>query len=152
MQRAIHGGLTFKQLLFCHKFIEHNFNAAEAYRQAYDTKTPLTKVHGNEGYKLIKRHDITMQVENIQKELAEKLEITTDSQVRKLENIYQAAYAEKEYTPAISAINSQSKHLGLIQDKPLTTVNIHMVEAEKQMRLISPEKRAAMLEVLKSTT
>ncbi len=89
-------------------------------------------------------------INKIQAEIKEKLVITVDKQVRKLENIYESAYADKEYAPAIQAINSQSKHLGLIQDKPLTTVNIHMVEAEKQMRLIDPDKRQAMLEILRA--
>lgn len=143
--------LTYKQLVFCHKYIETH-SASQAYRDAYNPVTASKNTIRTDAYKLLRKPYVHHMIEQIQDKMADKLLINTDIQVRKLEQIYNAAYNEKEYPSAISAINSQSKHLGLIQDKPLTTVNIHMVEAEKAMRLVSPEKRAAMLEILEDST
>lgn len=140
--------LTIKQLKFCHNVVKCEGNASEAYRQSYDAVTSNNKTIWKEAQRLIQNPLVTPMIENLQEKLQNKLVITTETQIQKLQDIYIDAMADKEYAPAISAINSQSKHLGLIADKPSTTININLQEAEKQLRTVSPEKRAAMLELM----
>lgn len=129
--------LTQKQSLFCRNFIKYSGNATEAYRQAYNAGHWSAGAAKVEACRTLKIPNVSLTVAKLQEKMQEKLEITTETQVQKLENIYIEALADKEYSPAISAVNSQSKHLGLIQDKATPTININMIEAEKQMRQLS---------------
>lgn len=142
--------LTDKQLKFCHNYIKYEGNASKAYRKAYKPETATLDTIKNDAYKTKNKPHVAATISLLKEKMIEKLEITTASQVKKLESVYIEAMADKEYAPAISAINSQSKHLGLIADKPATTININMQEAEKQLRNVSPDKRAVMLELLAS--
>ncbi len=133
--------LTYKQTLFYKNWIKYEGNASEAYRQSYNCVKSSVNTVCTEAYKLLNHPYIAHRIAKAQEKVQDKLEITTETQVQKLEDVYNIAIRKEDLTPAISAINSQSKHLGLIQDKP-TNINIHLIEAERQMRNVSPEKRA----------
>lgn len=148
MGRIANDKLTLKQNQFCYNYLKYKGNACEAYRKTYDVTNTNNRTLGKEAGILRKLPKVAMAIENLQELERKKLEITIETQVQKLEDIYIAAKLKEEFTPAIAAVNSQSKHLGLISDIPTTNVNINMIEAEKQLRNVSPERRAAMLEIL----
>lgn len=139
---------TEKQRKFARELVKTG-NKTQSYKKAgYKTDKMSYESIAVEACRLAQNPKVSLMIENMQDKLQEKLHITVDTQVNKLENVYIKAMADEEYAPAISAINSQSKHLGLIADKPTTTVNINIQEAEKQLRNVSADKRAAMLELM----
>ncbi len=81
--------------------------------------------------------------------MEEKLIITTESQVEKLEKIYQMAMMREELNPAINAVNSQSKHKGLLSDVG-TVVNVNINKAESSLVDVTPEQMEAALSMLDS--
>lgn len=140
--------LTPKQTKFCYNFIKYEGNASEAYRKSYNVKKATDKTIWENACKLKKRTKVATRIMAIEQKMQKKLEITIDTQIRKLEDVLYIAMQKEELAPAIAAINSQSKHLGLIADKPATTVNINMIEAEKELRTVSPEARALMRQII----
>lgn len=141
--------LTHKQAKFCRNYIKYEGNASEAYRKSYNTKQASDVTVRTEAYKLLHYNPyVSHTIEKLQKKMLEKLEISVDTQVQKLENIFTQALADKEYAPAISAVNSQSKHLGLIADKPAAIINLNLQSAEKELRTVSADKRALLREII----
>lgn len=133
--------ITPKQLKFAKVFVETS-NATEAYRQAYNTKANPVSISPAASRLINHNCKVAAKVE----ELQNKLLITTETQVMKLERIHDLAIADKQYPSAINAINSQSKHVGLINDKP--TVNVNINKAESQLEDVTPETLNNMLAVL----
>lgn len=140
--------LTIKEAKFCRDYIRHEGNAAKAYKTAYKCKSTNSNTIARNAYKIKHRPKVAKVIEKLQRKMEKKLEISLDTQVRKLEGIYIEALADKEYTPAISAVNSQSKHLGLISDKPTATINVTFQEAEREVRELTPERRALLREII----
>lgn len=133
--------ITPKQLKLAKAYVECG-NKTQAYRKVYNTKGNLTTAAPEAGRLINHNPLVAAKVE----ELKNRLVISIDSQVHKLERIHDLAVADKQYNPAINAINSQSKHLGLISDKP--QVNINLTKAEDSLVDVSPERLAAMLGIL----
>lgn len=140
--------ITIRQGNFCLAYIKYGGNAAKAYKKTYKCKTNNKNTLARCGWRVKKMPAVAKIIGLLQENMKEKLEITIDTQVRKLENIYIEALADKEYTPAISAVNSQSKHLGLIIEKPTATINITLAEAEKEVRSLAPEKRVLLRQII----
>lgn len=133
--------ITPKQIKFAKKYVECG-NASEAYRRSYKTKGHPASI--TPAASRLVNHDCNVAA--MIDTLKNKLLINVDTQVHKLERIHDLAVADKQYNPAINAINSQSKHLGLISDKP--QVNINLTKAEDSLVDVSPERLAAMLGIL----
>ena len=133
--------LTTKQIKFARKYVETG-NASEAYRRVYKTKGTQKTIQP-ESSRILNHNPMVAALVD---DLKNKLVINVDTQVEKLERIHDLAVADKQYNPAINAINSQSKHLGLISDKP--QVNISLSRAEEALVDVSPERIEAMLGIL----
>lgn len=133
--------ITPKQLRFAKKYVETG-NASEAYRQAYNTAGYPQTIRPEASKLLNGNHNVSTMV----KELQDKLIITTETQVMKLEKIHDLAVGDKQYASAINAVNSQSKHVGLINDKAVVNVNIG--RAENTLLDVTPEQMEAALSML----
>lgn len=106
--------LTPKQMEFCRVYIETS-NATEAYTAAYNTENMAYATVKNEGYKLLKNHDIAATIQQLQSPKMMKAAITRDDLIAELEEARQAALCAE--TPqagaATSATMGKAKLLGL---------------------------------------
>ena len=148
---------TARQIHFCRNLMKFNGNAYQAYVATFEptvqTVTDKQRVQGRASA-MLKNKNVRTMLEcmaiDARQQAMEELKIDTNTQIRKLEDIYLAAKLKEEFTPAISAINSQSKHLGLISDKPTTTVNVNLAQAEAELRNVSPEQRRQLKMILET--
>lgn len=134
--------LTPKQLKLAKAYVECG-NKTQAYRKVYNTKGKLTTAAPNAARLINGNTLVAAKV----KELEQKLVITTETQVMKLEKIHDLAVADKQYPSAINAINSQSKHKGLLNEVG-NTINVNIARAEASLVDVSPERLQAALAML----
>lgn len=118
-------------------------NASEAYRQSYDaSRMPPESIHvkANEVLNNVK---VALRIKELKdRQLERQLkrhDITIDTQIDKLQRVYDAAFEDKEYAPCINAVMGQSKHLGLIVDK---TNNENKNTHEGKIKLTAKEIKA----------
>lgn len=132
--------LTAKQEKFCQKYIELG-NASEAYRQSYDAGNMGEASINEEAYRLMQNPVITLRVSELQELSVKRHLVTVDSLTDEYEQIRAAAFTEKQFSPAISAVTGKAKLHGLVSDKPEVSVAV-------QVNTIQPldfARRAAFL-------
>jgi phage terminase small subunit len=112
--------LTIKQEKFAQKYVELG-NASEAYRQAYDTEKAKPETIWNEAYKLMENPDVAARVNELKQLAAKRHEVTVDSLTDEYESIREAAFIEKQFSPAIAAVTGKAKLHGHLTDKPADT-------------------------------
>lgn len=79
--------LTFKQEMFCQKYIECEGNASEAYRQSYDVTNCSERVIGNEGGLLLKHEGIAARVEELNDLRLKRHQVTADRVIAEMAKI-----------------------------------------------------------------
>ena len=108
--------LTTKQEAFARKYIELG-NASEAYRQSYDAENMSAEAIHEEAYRLTKNPDVSLRILEIREKHCERHNITVDSITQELHELKEEARAEKQYSPAITAVMGKAKIHGLLTDK-----------------------------------
>jgi phage terminase small subunit len=78
--------LTLKQTTFCEYYIETG-NASEAYRRAYDASRMKDETINERASRLLKEYKVSTRIEQIQKELRDKSDITKDEILSRLSAI-----------------------------------------------------------------
>jgi len=107
--------LTPKQELFAQTYIKTG-NASEAYRTAYNVKSTNSNTINSKAIKLLNEYKISTRVEELQKELREKHDISKDKILARLHQIIfnqEDIGADKIDLPAMNkAIDTVNKMLG----------------------------------------
>jgi len=105
--------LTPKQENFCKLYIELG-NASDAYRQSYDTKANSQSVNVR-ACELLKNSNVTVRIEQLQREAKEKHNITVEGLLTELEQARVSALAcdTPQASAAITATMGKAKLCGL---------------------------------------
>lgn len=112
--------LTPKQEAFCLAYIETG-NASEAYRRAYDAgKMSAGAIHVAAS-ELIAHPKISLRVQSVQKEAAERALVSVQSLTEELEEARALALREGQSAAAVSASMGKAKLHGLLVDKSAVT-------------------------------
>ena len=116
--------LTVKQEKFAKLVLELG-NQAEAYRQAYDTKSG-PQICASEANKLISNPDIAMRLDELRKMAQEKHNVTVESLLSELEEARTIAMTceTPQSSAAISATMGKAKLCGLDKQIVETTIKI----------------------------
>ena len=108
--------LTAKQEAFCIAYIETG-NASEAYRTAYDAEDMKPETVNRAAKQLMDNCKIATRLEEIQKPIRERAEITLESHLERLKHLSNMAEAAEQYSSAIKAEESRGKASGLYTEK-----------------------------------
>ena len=108
--------LTPKQEAFVLAYIETG-NASEAYRRAYNAENMSEKVIHNKASDLLKRGDIRVRVEALQKHHQQRHAVTVDSLTNELIEDRELAHKNEQASAAIAATMDKAKLHGLLKDK-----------------------------------
>lgn len=109
--------LTIKQEKFCHKYIETG-NASEAYRQCYDVSPDCApETIWVNASKLLADANVSQRVKELVDLSVKKHFVTVDTLTNEYEEIRSAALAEKQFSPAVSAVTGKAKLHGHLTDK-----------------------------------
>lgn len=107
-------------------FVEGN-TQSDAYRKAgYNTNNMLDKTVNEEASRLFANPKISARVIQLQQEHAKRHNVTVDSLTSEYNEIKILAMAEKDYSPAVSAVNGKAKIHGL--DKLIIEGDLKMVK------------------------
>lgn len=115
--------LTVKQERFAQKYIELG-NASEAYRQSFDASRCTDKSVHELASKMLKREEVGLKVEQLQKEHAERHAVTIESLTMELEEARSMAIIEKQNAAAVSATMGKAKIHGIGSEKVDANVNV----------------------------
>jgi phage terminase small subunit len=129
--------LTVQQQLFCQKYIECKGNASEAYRQSYNCENSNNHTIRNEAYLLLQNPDISLTIETLQLEHAERHKVTIDSLTAELEELKQLSKEDKQYSAGVSAVMGKAKIHGFDKtilggDVNLKTVKVVNMTGKKE--------------------
>jgi phage terminase small subunit len=108
--------LTPKQEAFARAYVETG-NASEAYRQAYEARRMSEKAIGNEASRLLAHPGITLEVERLRAEHAQRHNVTVDSITAMLKEDRELARSLNQPAAAVSATMGIAKLHGLIIDR-----------------------------------
>ena len=108
--------LTPKQEAFTLAYVETG-NASEAYRRAYNAENMSEKVIHNKASGLLKRGDIRVRVEALQKHHQQRHNVTVDSLTDELIEDRELAHKNEQASAAIAATMGKAKLHGLLKDK-----------------------------------
>ena len=108
--------LTPKQEAFTLAYVETG-NASEAYRRAYNAKNMSEKVIHNKASGLLKRGDIRVRVEALQKHHQQRHAVTVDSLTNELIEDRELAHKNEQASATIAATMGKAKLHGLLKDK-----------------------------------
>jgi phage terminase small subunit len=109
-------GLTPKQEAFACAYVETG-NASEAYRRAYDAVRMKPEAIVVNASKLLRDTKVTLRVEQLQAEHAQRHNVTVDSITEMLKEDREKAHAAGQIGAAVSASMGLAKLHGLIVDK-----------------------------------
>lgn len=73
--------LTWKQELFCQKYIELEGNASEAYRKSYNCEESKPETITNNAYMLTQNSDVAARIEELQELALKRHQVTVDRTV-----------------------------------------------------------------------
>lgn len=108
--------LTAKQEAFCLAYLETG-NASEAYRRVYNASNMKPETANNKAYALLKRGDIGARLEQLRAPIREKVMITYEGHLARLEELSRKAEEAEQYSAAITAETNRGKVAGLYTDK-----------------------------------
>lgn len=136
--------LTPKQEAFAQKYIELG-NASEAYRQCYDAENMKPESVWVKACELLKNGNVAVRVAELQQEHQEKHRVTVQTITEELNEIALLAKADKQFSPAVTAITNKAKLHGLmIEKKELTGANGGPIET-KDTNSLDAARRIAFL-------
>ncbi len=125
--------MTPKQEAFCMAYIETG-NATRAYRLAYDAENMQNSTISNEAYKLMKDHDITMRIKELQEQYAELNKVTVETLTHELSEAQEIARQEGQAGAFVSATTAKAKLHGLlikrVETKEVETRTPEQIDAE----------------------
>lgn len=136
--------LTLKQELFCQKYIETG-TASEAYRQSYDTENMLAKTVWEEASRTLADPKVTARIKELQQIHQKRHEVTVDSLTEELDELKKLAAADKQYSPAVTAVMGKAKLHGKLPDKvehtgkdggPIVTEERSALEAARRIAFV----------------
>ena len=104
--------LTIKQEKFCNLYIELG-NASEAYRQSYNCEKMKPESVNIKAFELLNNGKITLRIEELRSELAERHDITKDTLITELEEARQIAKETAKAASMVSATMGKARILGL---------------------------------------
>ena len=104
--------LTIKQEKFCNLYIELG-NASEAYRQSYNCEKMKPESVNIKAFELLNNGKITLRIEELRSELAERHDITKDTLIIELEEARQMAKDTAKASSMVSATMGKARILGL---------------------------------------
>jgi phage terminase small subunit len=104
--------LTIKQEKFCNLYIELG-NASEAYRQSYNCEKMKPESVNIKAFELLNNGKITLRIEELRSELAERHDITKDTLINELEEARQIAKETAKAASMVSATMGKARILGL---------------------------------------
>lgn len=115
--------LTAKQRAFCHAYMETH-NASESYRRAYECKNMSDKAIGVEACRLLAHPSVSLEIEALQRQAAERNKITVDDLIKELQEARDAALSatNPQASAAVAATMGKAKLLGMLMDKVDATV------------------------------
>ena len=103
--------LTPKQEKFAQKYVELS-NASEAYRQSYNPDNSTDKTIWENASRTLADSKVSARVMELQKDLAERNEVTVDSLVAELEEARALAHKLEQTNTMVSASLGKGKLLG----------------------------------------
>ena len=104
--------LTIKQEKFCNLYIELG-NASEAYRQSYNCEKMKPESVNIKAFELLNNGKITLRIDELRSELAERHDITKDTLITELEEARQIAKETAKAASMVSATMGKARILGL---------------------------------------
>lgn len=128
--------LTPQQELFCQNYIKNKCNASEAYRQSYNCAESNNNTIWHESCLLLQHPNVAPRIQFLQAEAAERNKVSVDSLTAEYDEIKILAMAEKDYSPAVSAVNGKAKIHGFDKvilggDLNIKTVRIRDLSGKK---------------------
>jgi phage terminase small subunit len=108
--------LTPKQELFCLEYIKTG-NASEAYRTAYDAAKMKPATVNRSAKEVLDNPKIAARVEELRKPVVEAAQLTLAEHLRALKELRDAALAQNQFGPAVTAEVSRGKASGLYTEK-----------------------------------
>jgi len=127
--------ITQKQRNFCNAFVETG-NASEAYRRAYSTDNMSAESIKVEASRLLDNPNVSLTVEELRKQHAERHNVTVDSITKELEEARIMSMTEKQLSTAVSATMGKAKLHGLLIDKSdnQTEVTVNFTKTVKSAK------------------
>ena len=104
--------LTIKQEKFANLYIELG-NASEAYRQSYNCEKMKPESVNIKAFELLNNGKITLRIDELRSELAERHDITKDTLITELEEARQIAKETAKAASMVSATMGKARILGL---------------------------------------
>lgn len=120
--------MTEKQEKFAQRYIETG-NASEAYRQAYNAENMSNEAIAVEACRLLDRPNVTLRVNELREEHAQRHAVTVDSITEELEEARKLAKDKEQAAPMVQASVAKAKLHGLSEDNVnlsgeiVTTIN-----------------------------
>lgn len=109
--------LTQKQEAACQAYIECKGNQSEAYRQAYDAENMKPESVWVEACKVFASPNVAQRVIALQKDHAERHNVTVDTITKELEENRAVGLAEGQSAAMTAATMGKAKIHGLVTDK-----------------------------------
>ena len=124
--------LTPKQDKFCMAYVETG-NASEAYRQSYSTGRMKPETINRKAFELIENGKITARIESLQKEHAERHNVTVDTLTIDCRDAVEFAMSVGQSGPVVSAIKLIAQMHGFLDNRNSTGSNEELVEAMNKL-------------------
>ncbi|MBL0318572.1 MAG: terminase small subunit [Alphaproteobacteria bacterium] len=99
--------LTPKQLCFCHEYMVDLNGTKAAMRAGYSRKTA-----NEQAARLLANVSIVGIIDILIIERIERIQITSDDVMRRLDDLYHRAHEAKKFNVAIAALTAIGKHIG----------------------------------------
>lgn len=129
--------LTVKQEKFCMFYIEELCNASKAYRKAYNAKNMKPETINKRASELLKNGKVTGRIEELQKNIQERHNITVDSLLIELEEARKISKAARSSSGMTLATMGKARLLGYLNPKrPQGTNNNKNLLAELEKRIV----------------
>lgn len=132
--------LTAKQEAFCLKYIEVK-NLSEAYRATYSCDRMKSASVNSCASKLMGNLQITSRIEELEREAAERNEVTVDSLAREYEEARKLGIEQGQISASVSATTGKARLFGLDKQKVENThsgsVNLSNLSDDELKRIIN---------------
>ena len=131
--------VTPKQEAFA-QAIAKGASHSEAYREAYNAEKMQPASVATNAYKLAQNADITLRIEQLKAEVAERTKITLQGHLEALGSLRNLAAKKGQYAAAITAEIARAKAAGLLSDKVehsgsvnVTSITRKIVDSKKDV-------------------
>lgn len=110
--------------------IAQGMSGSSALRSAYKTDKMKPQTIANNAYKLMQDGDILARIEELRRPIIEKVGLTLEAHLSRLDHLSKRAEEESNYGPAVSAEVARGKAAGLYIDRHEHTGNVTIVASE----------------------